>query len=388
MKEVNLAQLFDKFEAGQCSPAEQRALQAWLHSYRTAGKAALTDQDFSEARMNMLEAIDRATSPAPQKSGVFTLWPRVAAAAVALLILGASLFYVNSLSINGNQQEGGRYSEEAAPGTVGATLTLADGRKVRLSDSINGDLATEAGVTIRKTSDGELIYEINSDPSKVGMTKGKSTTNTLSTAPGETYQVQLPDGSRVWLNSASSLSYPVHLMKNGKRQVSLQGEGFFAVSKDKKHPFIVQAGNQLVEVLGTQFNINSYTDEAMIKTTLIEGAVKVTLGDEQKLISPGEQVVNDGKKLAVGKADAESVTDWKQGDFNLDRIDLKLALRKIARWYNIQVVYDADLPEGLTSGGWFSRSQKLSTILKAIEKSGQVRFTLKDKTLYVKQNKR
>jgi ferric-dicitrate binding protein FerR (iron transport regulator) len=224
-----------------------------------------------------------------------------------------------------------------------------------------------------------LVYEIkgtDGDPNKI---------NTLSTANGETYEVRLPDGSLVHLNAASSLTYSVSLMEKGKRVVVLMGEGYFEIAKDKKHPFIVKTAQQEVEVLGTHFNIMAYKDEPIIATTLVEGSVKVRAAGKEWVLKPDEQALNTGNQIKVGPADIEHITDWKNGDFNLNKVNLRVAMRKIARWYNVQVVYEEEVSEDILAGGWVSRSQKLSTILNSLEKSGLAKFQIKGNTVYVSQ---
>ncbi len=320
------------------------------------------------------EIFNRIDIPVIQKASV-RLWPRVIAAAVAIMIIGASIFYYNARDTTKDQLSFS-HSNDVAPGKVGATLTLANGKKIRLSDAVSGEIARESGITISKTADGQVTYEIKSDttePNKI---------NTLSTAKGETYILTLPDQSKVYLNAASSLTYTVGLMERGVRKVRLSGEAYFEIAKDKAHPFVVESRGQEVEVLGTHFNVNAYSDEPAILTTLIEGSVKVTSGQNQQVLKPGLQTINNGNTIEVAKANLETITDWKDGDFNLDGLELKAAMRKIGRWYDVEVIYNA-VPDNIMSGGWISRDTKLSTILEGIERSKQVHFKLEGRKLYV-----
>jgi transmembrane sensor len=332
-----------------------------------------------ETRDRIFQSI--VANPTTETSKVFRLWPRIAvAAAVAVVLFGAGLFYYN---FNTNQRSSNPlvYKNDVAPGTFGATLTLSNGKKIRLSDAENGEVAKETGVMITKSADGQLVYTVgsanSSDPSAVGMT------NTLSTANGETYKLRLPDGSYVWLNSASSLTYSSKLLENGKRTVKLRGEGYFEIAKDKLHPFVVSTDNQNVEVLGTHFNINSYPDEAVVSTTLIKGSVSVNSGTLKKVIKPGQQAVNYGNAIKINEVSAENVIDWKKGDFNLDELDFRVAMRKIARWYDVEVIYESSVPDNIKSGGWISRNRSLSAVLRHIESSGQVRFKIEGRKVYI-----
>lgn len=307
------------------------------------------------------------------------LWPRMVAvaAAVATVTLGVWLYYASNLLGHSDAgQNAAMAMNDIVPGKVGATLTLSNGRKIRLSDFKNGELAKEAGVVITKSEDGNLIYKV------VGNAEAANKLNTLSTAKGETYEVHLPDGSLVHLNAASSLTYRLSLLENGKRNVKLTGEGYFEVAKDAAHPFVVTAKGQEVEVLGTHFNINAYDDEDVIKTTLLEGSVKV---DRNVVLKPGQQAINKDHNIQVRLADLEETVDWKNGDFYLNHVAFKTAMRKIARWYDMQVIYDESVPDNMESGGWISRDKPLSAVLKSIESSGLVRFKVEGRKIYVVQ---
>jgi ferric-dicitrate binding protein FerR (iron transport regulator) len=207
--------------------------------------------------------------------------------------------------------------------------------------------------------------------------------NTLSTVPGQTYVVILPDQSKVWLNSASSLRYPASFASLKNRTVELQGEAYFEIAKDAKHPFIVKTGTQSVQVLGTHFNINSYTDEQAITTTLLEGLVRISSGKTERVLKVGEQAVNKNNQVSISKVNTDNITDWVNGDFYFDNMDFRAAMRKIGRWYDLDIVYDRSLPVDIEAGGWISRNNKLSTVLHLIEKSGQVHFKVEGKKLYI-----
>lgn len=308
---------------------------------------------------------------------VVRLWPRMAiAVAVVIVIFGTALFY-NFFNITQEQPRQLVYKNDVLPGVSGATLTLSNGKTIRLSEVQNGELAKDAGVMITKSVDGEVVYELNGDAG------GPGKQNTLSTAKGETFKLRLPDGSYVWLNSASTLTYSSRLVVNGKRTVKLRGEGYFEIAKDKSHPFVVATDKQEVEVLGTHFNVNSYPDETTVSTTLIEGSVMVTSGKLKQLIKPGEQALNNGSNITINEVNLGNVIDWKDGDFNLDELDFRVAMRKIARWYNVDIVYEASVPQHIKSGGWISRDRTLSAVLTHIQSSGQVQFKVEGRKVYV-----
>jgi transmembrane sensor len=311
-------------------------------------------------------------------------WKRNAvAAAVATVIFGGGLFYYYSQAVKKEQIT--TYSDDVAPGRKGATLTLASGQKILINEALAGNIASQSGVKISKTADGQIVYEVTDQRS------GSSEQNTLSTSPGEQTRVRLPDGSLVFLNAASSLKYPVSFSRSAARRVSLTGEGYFEISKSfasiggqrTRQPFVVESRGQKVEVIGTHFNINSYADEPSVATTLLEGSVKVSQGGKDVILKPGQQAVNSGNAFVVSAVDTESITDWKDGDFYFEHVEFRSVMRKISRWYNVEVIYDASVPDRITSNGLISRNNKLSEVLKSIEKAGDVHFRIQGNKVYV-----
>lgn len=298
----------------------------------------------------------------------------IAASIVAVLsIAGWALLNLKSPA------DTSRYTitQEIPAGKNGATLRLANGRVINLEEAGNGEIAQEAGIKIEKGSDGELIYRMETAPSATDQI------NVLTTARGQMYSIVLPDGSKVWMNSDSELEYMANLVTKGKRIVKLRGEAYFEISKDKNHPFIVKTKGQDVEVLGTQFNVNAYENEPFISTTLLEGAISLRTATEQRLLSPGQQALNKQGQLQVRQANIENITDWKEGDFAFKNVDFKTALRKIERWYNVEMIYDKSLPKDLQAGGWISRKKNLSSVLKFIESAKMVRFKVEGNSVYV-----
>lgn len=302
----------------------------------------------------------------------------LAAACIALVIFGG-LYMIGIKQIRSDSQ----YARDATPGKSSATLTLANGKKIALSDAVNGELANEAGIRVFKNADGQLVYEIkgadqqNTDP---------DATNTLSTAKGETYQVRLPDGTNVWINAASSLKYPVSFSPNSGRFVELTGEGYFEVTKSataktKKSgnvalPFTVKTATQTVEVLGTHFNVTSYAEEARTVTTLAEGSVKVSLLNlavSQKLV-PGQQAINTDGMLNIRAADMETALAWKNGLISFKNADIKTIMRQVARWYNLKVEYKGAVSKDRFTGS-VSRQANLSELLKMLE-FNNIRFNM------------
>jgi len=307
-----------------------------------------------------------------QKTKTTRLWPRIAIAAAVIVVIGISLFfYVPKFG-----KESIVYKNDIAPGKQGATLTLADGKKIKLSSIANGELAREAGVVIIKNADGQLIYEIRGEDDHLDRV------NTLSTAKGETYQVRLPDGTDVWLNAASSLTYSAQLVSKGKRTVKLEGEGYFEVAKDRAHPFVVQSKGQEVEVLGTHFNINTYGDKNNILTALLEGSVALTAQYTQQLLKPGEQAAVVGDQIQISKADQEQVLDWKNGYFMFNDQSITHVMKVMSRWYNVKVEYDQMVPN-VRFTCVISRNKSMIEFLRLLQQTKDINFKIEGRRVKV-----
>jgi len=253
-------------------------------------------------------------------------------------------------------------------------LTLADGRTIALDEAQNGEIAKQAGVTITKTKDGQLVYE--------GKTKANAFNN-IATPKGGQYQINLPDGTKVWLNAASSLSYPASFTGD-KREVRLLGEAYFEVSENKEMPFVVYTKGQEVVVLGTHFNVNAYEDESQTKTTLLEGSVKVRLvnSSASALLRPGHQAVFELDRLEVAPIDVAEAIAWKQGYFLFQDEDIRSIMRKIARWYDVEVVYAPDISDKRI-GGNIAHSKSLSAVLKTLSNTDKFNFKIEGRRVTV-----
>jgi len=263
------------------------------------------------------------------------------------------------------------------PGGNKAVLTLGNGQSIILDDAKNGILANQGKIKVVKAADGKVIYA-NNDQS--GTVNEIAVYNTISTPRGGQYQLELPDGSKVWLNAASSLRYPVHFGA-GDRKVTLTGEAYFEVAKDKAHPFRVSTGNTEIKVLGTHFNVMAYQDEAASKTTLLEGSVQVSQGSSQRTIAPGEQAIV-GSDIAVVKVKTSEAVEWKNGNFNFSHEKLPVIMRKIARWYDVDVKYEGQ-PTGLNFVGTLPRSENISEVLKYLQLTGLVHFKISERRVIV-----
>ncbi|MBL7696933.1 MAG: FecR domain-containing protein [Chitinophagaceae bacterium] len=306
-----------------------------------------------------------------------TAWFRYAAAIVVFLSIATYLFFnTTKEKPSVTQNNTIPVQNDVPPGGNRATLTLADGTKIVLDSAKSGQLAREENATITKTADGRIVYEADQ---KLGT---RILFNTMTTPNGGQYHLRLPDGTVVWLNAASSITYPTAF--TGKtRSVAITGEAYFEVHTDKKMPFVVTLYNgNKVEVLGTHFNINSYTNENNIRTTLLEGHVRVAAGKKTIDIRPGQQVSSAQDQIELrSDVNTDQVTAWKNGRFNFDGQRLQEVMRQLARWYDIDVKYQGGIPE-LEFAGEMGRNLSLSQVLKGLGGVG-VKYKIENKTLIV-----
>ncbi len=374
MIKEDIKAILDKIGTTELTVEEQVKVDLWLFQLHQRDESMLSEEAIKSASSQIWTRLDIPDVSMVSKRPV-RLWHRWAMVAALFVAVVATSVFI--LYRQGDTPAALADIDQISPGKDGATLTLADGRQVKLTDLSNGTVAQESGIRITKSVDGQLVYEV----SGAGVTEDRE--NTLSTANGETYQVRLPDGSKVWLNAGSSLTYSPQLVHNGQRRVKLAGEAYFEVAKDKTKPFIVQTPTQEVKVLGTTFNVNAYSDEPVTRTALVEGSIKVRTATSESLVRPGEQAINSGGEIQISRADLDHITDWKDGDFNLNDVDFKAAMRKIARWYDVEIIYDIALPRDMQAGGWISKSKPLSQVLKSIEASGMVRFKVDGRKVHV-----
>lgn len=389
--------LFQKYLDNACNLEETQRLMNYfqLGEDKDQLKALIIDvleiqdehYETDPAIAEVLSNVDRdlfvqiqETTPVVPEGKIKTLrpWLQIAAVAAVLTAIVTGVYFFNYRSANppSNVKVEVQDPYDVIPGEFGATLTMANGRKINLADVSKGEVGRESGIIITKTDDGRLVYEIDkkdADPNAL---------NTLSTARGETYQVLLPDGSLVYLNAASSLTYTAALMQNGKRVVKLTGEGYFEVAKDKLHPFIVQTNRQEIEVLGTHFNISSYDDDAVVKTTLLEGSVKISASGDSKILKPGQQAKLYEGKIQINDTDTDLAVAWKNNEFVIESENIETIMKMISRWYNVEVIYMGERTKQRFSGK-VSRFDKMSKVLEIVESTGEARFDVKDRTVYV-----
>lgn len=369
--------LIKKMEDQTASADELQKLDEFYHSFEERENYTdyISDLNAYENVMSSRIRSGIAERTGNQKRSVIKMWSRISVAASILLVIGlGAYFYKDKLIEKSDNQK--QYATGISPGKNGATLTLANGTKIKLGDATNGELATEAGVRISKIGNGQLAYEITKAD------YGQNKINMLSTERGETFQLRLPDGSMVWLNSASSLSFNVSLTKHHKRVVKLNGEAYFEVAKDKTRPFIVETFQQKIEVLGTHFNVNAYQGEESVKTTLLEGSVRILSSDlQQVILKPEQQSITTIRGIKVIPTDTAQIIAWKSGLFMFEDENLENIMKMISRWYNVDIHFETEELKQKTFSGSFSRFTNVSQVLEKIESTHSVRFTIKDRKI-------
>ncbi|MDQ6480130.1 FecR domain-containing protein [Dyadobacter sp. LHD-138] len=337
-----------------------------LHFFSTVNKEAAWE--------NLTNAINE--SPKQRSVSIVKYWKYVA----AVLAVGFSylVFYLayKDKSLQMAKVETPVLTKDVLPGENKATLTLADGSVLVLKDMANGTVNEKNGIRISK-KDGQIVYEILNQQGN-----GEISYNTIRTPAGGQYHVVLPDGSKVWLNSESSLHFPT-AFSGSERTVNLTGEGYFEITKNTHMPFVVQAPKTRVEVLGTHFNVMAYANEGASKTTLLEGSVKVGNGISNKIIVPGQQVMM-GDRIQVRNVDTDEAVAWKNGYFQFQSENLSSILRQLKRWYDVEVEDEQLIPDKHFTAV-ISRNNSLSQVLRILEMSGELKFEIEGKKISIQE---
>ncbi|WP_440133938.1 FecR family protein [Chitinophaga sancti] len=349
-----LIELLEKYQAGTISEEEKAILESWYNQEAAAKTAAIDDSEVQESLQRIKNRL-----PLPKQ---VRIWPRLAAAAVLVLLAGASLLYFTH---QGHEVKPPLTKAAAIqPGGNHAVLQLASGQQVALNSQ-------QAGIVIKGK---QVLYSDGHEVTAADMGNHLQYMQ-LITPKGGQYQITLPDGSRVWLNSASKLTYPDRF-EGDNRQVQLEGEAYFEVSKDS-HPFIVKSGGQEVRVLGTAFNIMAYTDEDEIQTALVSGAVRVN----ETLLKPGFEAHYSRDGIQVIPSNLEVVTAWKNGLFYFKDASLQTVMNQLQRWYDIEVIYQS-ARKGDEFNGQIPRDKPLTKVLEILTLSG-INFKMSGRQLIV-----
>jgi transmembrane sensor len=363
MTQAELKILLNKYRQNSLTAEEKSRLDRW-YLYQAKNAESLNDPGIYEKRMAEMDAALSFDKDIPIKN--LRLWPKIAVAAAAIAAIVSGIYFFNG-RFDRSSETGADISElhyvqnDIAPGKNGATITLASGKTIRLSE-------TKTGVVIGS----ELKYD-DSTAVAPGAELAENVLQQLiaTTARGQTYAFILPDGTKVWLNSDSKLEFPSDFDHATCRVVKLSGEGYFEVAKDKTHPFRVISGGQELEVLGTHFNVNCYSDEPAIGTTLLEGSVKI---NNKVVLKPNQQALTSKQGIKVIDVDAGIYTDWKDGMFTFSNERIEAVMRRIGRWYNVEVEYQGRDKGSDTYSGTVSRFDNISGVLKLLEENAGLHF--------------
>lgn len=387
------------FEKDEWSEDDRRRLLAYLDEKDDDAMRRLMGDRFREdltashsspgKEQHLLSLIHEKIQPPANKGRLISLggWRKWAVAAVLLLIAGKFIFQLSgsgSIPVKPSpNQVPAIAATDRPPGTQNAILTLGDGTRITLDSAANGNLAQQGNTKVIKLN-GQIAYASN------GKTAGEeSLLNTISTARGNQYMLILSDGTKVWLNAASSMRFPT-AFKGNERKVEIKGEAYFEIAKDPAMPFKVIAGGGEIRVLGTHFNVNAYGDESMVKTTLLEGAVAVQKENARVVLSPGQQAKFRPQTQSSGSGspitlirdvDTGHETAWKDGFFWFDNTDLPTLMRQVARWYDVEVEFKGNVTEDSFSGK-VSRSVPLSRLLKVLEQY-EINFKVEGKKIII-----
>jgi transmembrane sensor len=381
-------ELSQKWIDGTISPEERMFLFNWYDSFDDTQLELDPEQArlFQLLQQDMLSNIRQRLGhhSTPVRKLRF-LRPAAAAAALLLIVAGGWYFTRGdgrSTTIAATTP-GSPSGQDVLPGSDKAILTLADGSTIQLDSAAAGRLATQGNARIIKTGDGRITYTATT-PSE------EKTYNILSTPKGGQYRLTLQDCTRVWLNSGSSIRYPA-AFSGKERRVEVSGEAYFDVARNPEMPFRVavkgftQSATE-IEVLGTQFNVNAYSDEPTLKTTLLDGAVRLVTPSASATLRPAQQAIlaAGGEMRTFPVADPDQVTAWKDGAFEFDHADIATVMRQISRWYDVDIIYQGPVTADQFSGR-FSRKTSLAGVLKIMNISG-VQLLAENKKIIIRSN--
>ncbi len=399
MEIQDIQELIAKYLSGEATAKEKERVEKWYDSIRGNEinlDTAELDHLKNEAYNYVFDHIEAETSPVIVKEDtkkirpLFTYikWGAAASAAVMVLISGFLLLtttvpgpHVINITASGPSRV---IKNDIAPGGNKAILMLANGSRIVLDEAKNGELTQQGNIVINKEKDGILTYRVK--PGNTEKNQNETALNSIVTPRGGQYQVVLPDGSKVWLNAASTLKFPTVFTGN-ERNVGLIGEAYFEIAKNPSKPFHVTSSGQTIEVLGTHFDVNAYNDEPVIKTTLLEGSIKLSSGSKTAILKPGQQATISPTGSAPirvnSNIDADAIMAWKNQLFEFNHDDIQTVMRQVGRWYDVDIEYEGNIPEDRFEGK-ISRNVNVSQILRILELSG-INFKIEGKKIIVRK---
>ncbi len=395
MDKKSILTLLDRYLKSQSNTKEKEKLDEFFEENSNSIEASKSIENVSKLEDKIFNYIQFGIKEQVKKESTLNRMPylQIAASILVIFLFSTTIYFYRSSLASKSQlpiAQGVAKIEDKQPAKNIAILTLGNNSQIVLDEASNGEIAQESGVSILKTDKGELIYKIRNSNKLSNNDLNKY--NTISTPMGGKFKVILPDGSLVVLNAASTLKYPVHFDEK-LRKVSFTGEAYFEIAKledkrKKRVPFYVYSNDQIVEVLGTHFNINSYDNEEYSKTTLLEGSVKIINEKSPapaKILKPGQQaVIKRGDiQTKIMIADEAQALAWKDGYFLFKNTNIKDVVNELERWYNIDIQYE-DAMEFENITGYISRNVKISSVLKMLQLSGIVDYEISGSTIIIK----
>ncbi len=380
MDEKTLRDIIGKVHDGTATEAEKIAYNTWMNHLIGSGAEVnhVRPEEEEELRGRLLSRVAAGIgfSDIKHRRHRVIMWQRFAAAASILFFITAGGYFItqrHSLP----QPVAEISKQDIPPGSNKAILTLSNGNQVVLSDAKVGNLAQQGGVTVNKTADGQIVYLAGNTNKNEGLEY-----NTMTTPKGGQHWVTLSDGSKVLLNAASSLRYPTSF-NGAERNVELAGEAYFEIEHNRAKPFHVICNGQQIDVLGTHFNVNAYGDEPSVETTLLEGSILINRNGRKVLLKPGEQATAHNKTISVKEIDTAVATAWINGLFIFDDVPLDAIMRKISRWYDVDISYEMGVDKDKKFGGDVSRYDDVSKVLRKLQLTGGVRFKIEGRRIVV-----
>ena len=384
MNKISLQDLIERINKGTATEYEMGLYNAYMNHIAPGDtdwdQFELDDQE--QVRLELWTRVQAGMQNSQPRR--FILWSRIAGiAALVLICLSITGYFLFNTISQTDKRTLAQIDQDILPGGNKATLTLSNGHKIILSDAKHGVLVSKDNILVNKNSDGQLTYE-----AKNGDRVSNIAYDTLTTPAGGIYNIVLADGSKIWLNSATSIRFPEIFGSKERKIEMISGEAYFEVIHNPSAPFRVATPHGIVEDLGTHFNINTYGDESAEKTTLLEGSISIKSKNQKVVLQPGQQALIDNKRdtdpIAISTADLEEAVAWKNGLFLFNNENLESIMRKISRWYNVKVEYQDQAVKKEIFLGSVSRLKNASEVINMLEKTGKIHFEVNGSLIIVK----
>lgn len=380
MTKDEIRQLAERIASGIATDEEVHLYNRIYNSFQSSTGEWVEDLYGSREELEMVMKKNIWKRARIEKPFIRMKWIRWVAAAAIIAVFSTASFIIfrnrdTDTSTATLQTQKERFKNDVAPGQEGAILTLSNGKTIVLDNADNGSLAQQGSTEVIKKN-GQIVYANQGSSSEVFY-------NTMTTPKGRQYSLVLADGSKVWLNAASSIHFPTAFVGK-ERRVEISGEAYFEIAKNKSMPFIVSVNGAEIQVLGTHFNVMAYNDEDAVKTTLLEGSVKFASGNNSSLLKPGQQVqlTKERQLKVVSDVDVDEVVAWKNGMFHFEYANLGTVTRQLSRWYDVDIVNQNENIKDLFVVE-MPRSSKLSDVLKVLELTANIKFEIEGKKIIV-----